>query len=221
MEKPNKGALMNKYILFLDLLFYLALPLLIWNYGRVYMGDYTAILVSSSVGILYSIYRFYTMKKVSFTGMYILTSLLIKIFIEFFAGSALQLLWNHIYYDFATALFFLVTIGIKKPASLYLTLDIVELQGNDRALMKDLFYSGRILRVFNLITLVFCFRELVLAVTRIILVGRFGVDAYDEGIIYQQVISWIFTIIAGVGFIYVYKLLGPEIRKTPPGENSK
>lgn len=215
MEKPNKGALMNKYILFLDLLFYLALPLLIWNYGRVYMGDYTAILVSSSVGILYSIYRFYTMKKVSFTGMYILISLLIKIFIEFFAGSALQLLWNHIYYDFVTALFFLVTIVIKKPASLYLTLDIVELQGNDRALMKDLFYRGRIFSVFNVITLVFCFRELVLAVTRIILVGRFGVDAYDEGIIYQQVISWIFTIIAGVGFIYVYKLLGPETRENP------
>ncbi|MEK3800499.1 VC0807 family protein [Peribacillus sp. FSL H8-0477] len=206
---------MNKYILFLDLLFYLALPLLIWNYGRVYMGDYTAILVSSSVGILYSIYRFYTMKKVSFTGMYILISLLIKIFIEFFAGSALQLLWNHIYYDFVTALFFLVTIVIKKPASLYLTLDIVELQGNDRALMKDLFYRGRIFSVFNVITLVFCFRELVLAVTRIILVGRFGVDAYDEGIIYQQVISWIFTIIAGVGFIYVYKLLGPETRENP------
>lgn len=215
MEKPNKGALMNKYILFLDLLFYLALPLLIWNYGRVYMGDYTAILVSSSVGILYSIYRFYTMKKVSFTGMYILISLLIKIFIEFFAGSALQLLWNHIYYDFVTALFFLVTIVIKKPASLYLTLDIVELQGNDRALMKDLFYRGRIFSVFNVITLVFCFRELVLAVTRIILVGRFGVDAYDEGIIYQQVISWIFTVIAGVGFIYVYKLLGPETRENP------
>lgn len=206
---------MNKYILFLDLLFYLALPLLIWNYGRVYMGDYTAILVSSSVGILYSIYRFYTMKKVSFTGMYILISLLIKIFIEFFAGSALQLLWNHIYYDFVTALFFLVTIVIKKPASLYLTLDIVELQGNDRALMKDLFYRGRIFSVFNVITLVFCFRELVLAVTRIILVGRFGVDAYDEGIIYQQVISWIFTVIAGVGFIYVYKLLGPETRENP------
>lgn len=206
---------MNKYILFLDLLFYLALPLLIWNYGRVYMGDYTAILVSSSVGILYSIYRFYTMKKVSFTGMYILTSLLIKIFIEFFAGSALQLLWNHIYYDFVTALFFLVTILIKKPASLYLTLDIVELQGNDRALMKDLFYRGKTLRVFNVITLIFCFRELVLAVTRIILVSRFGVDAYDEGIIYQQVISWIFTIIAGVGFIYIYKLLGPETRETP------
>ena len=206
---------MNKYILFLDLLFYLALPLLIWNYGRVYMGDYTAILVSSSVGILYSIYRFYTMKKVSFTGMYILISLLIKIFIEFFAGSALQLLWNHIYYDFVTALFFLVTIVIKKPASLYLTLDIVELQGNDRALMKDLFHRGRIFSVFNVITLVFCFRELVLAVTRIILVGRFGVDAYDEGIIYQQVISWIFTIIAGVGFIYVYKLLGPETRENP------
>lgn len=206
---------MNKYILFLDLLFYLALPLLIWNYGRVYMGDYTAILVSSSVGILYSIYRFYTMKKVSFTGMYILTSLLIKIFIEFFAGSALQLLWNHIYYDFVTALFFLVTILIKKPASLYLTLDIVELQGNDRALMKDLFYRGKTLRVFNVITLIFCFRELALAVTRIILVSRFGVDAYDEGIIYQQVISWIFTIIAGVGFIYIYKLLGPETRETP------
>lgn len=215
MKKLNKGALMNKYILFLDLLFYLALPLLIWNYGRLYMGDYTAILVSSSVGILYSIYRFYTMKKVSFTGMYILISLLIKIFIEFFAGSALQLLWNHIYYDFVTALFFLVTIVIKKPASLYLTLDIVELQGNDRALMKDLFYRGRIFSVFNVITLVFCFRELVLAVTRIILVGRFGVDAYDEGIIYQQVISWIFTIIAGVGFIYVYKLLGPETRENP------
>lgn len=206
---------MNKYILFLDLLFYLVLPLLIWNYGRIYMGDYTAILASSSVGILYSIYRFYTMKKVSFTGMYILTSLLIKIFIEFFAGSALQLLWNHIYYDFVTALFFLVTILIKKPASLYLTLDIVELQGNDRALMKDLFYRGRIFSVFNVITLVFCFRELVLAITRIILVGRFGVDAYDEGIIYQQVISWIFTIIAGVGFIYVYKLLGPETRENP------
>jgi len=204
---------MKKNILFLDLLFYLALPLIIWNYGRVYIGEYAAILASSTAGILYSVYRFYTMKKVNFTGMYILASLIIKIFIEFFAGSALQLLWNHIYYDIVTALFFLLTIVIKKPAALYLTLDIVELQGNDRALMKDLFYRDRILKIFNLITLIFCSRELVLAVTRIILVGKYGVDAYDEGIIYQQIISWIFTIIAGLGFIYIYKLLDPETRE--------
>jgi hypothetical protein len=198
---------MKKHIIILDLIFYVAIPLLVWNFGRGYIGDYYAMLASSIPGILYSIYRFFEIKKVNFTGVFILSNLLIGTLVDFLAGSAIQLLWNNVFYSLAMALFFLMTILINKPAALYLSLDLVELQGNDRTIMKDLFYERKVLRVFKIITLLFACRECVLSVIRVFLIKKYGVDAFDQGIVYRQIISWTFTFISMFGFYYIAKMM--------------
>jgi hypothetical protein len=51
------GAMKNKIVVF-DLLFYLALPYLIWKFGQEPLGDYYAILLSTAPGFVYTIVRF-------------------------------------------------------------------------------------------------------------------------------------------------------------------
>ncbi|WP_409305682.1 VC0807 family protein [Peribacillus sp. SCS-155] len=198
---------MKKHIMVLDLLFYVAIPLVVWNLGRDYMGDYYAMLSSSIPGILYSIYRFYEIRKVNFTGIFILSTLVIGTLLDFLAGSAIQLLWNNVYYSIGMALFFVMSILINKPAALFLSLDLVELQGNDRKSMKDLFYDKKVLMIFKLITLLFACRESVLTVIRVLLIHKYGVDAFDQGIVYRQIISWGFTFISMFGFLYIAKII--------------
>ena len=214
--------MMKKHIIFLDLLFYVAVPLLFWKFGREAIGDYYAMLASSIPGILYSVYRFYEVKKVNFTGVYILSTLIIGTLIDFLAGSAIQLLWNNVFYAFFIALFFLLTVLFNKPAALYLALDLLELQGSKRGPLKKLFYMQKPLLVFKLITLAFCLREAVLAAVRIYLIKEYGVEAFDKGIVMRQVISWSFTFLTMFGYVYIYSYLEKqqEPEAKPPGTDS-
>lgn len=196
---------MKKYIILLDLLFYMVLPLFIWNVGRAYIGDYNSMLASSIPGILYSIYRFYELKKVNFTGIFILSTLIIGTLMDFLAGSAMQLLWNNVFFSIGMAMFYMATILINRPAALLLSLDLVEMRGNDRSITKDIFYQKNIFQVFQWITLLFAFREVVFSLIRIYLIRTYGVEAFDHGIIYRQIISWIFTLISVLGFMYIAK----------------
>ncbi|SFC64625.1 hypothetical protein SAMN05443252_10552 [Bacillus sp. OV322] len=201
---------MKKYIILLDIIFYAAIPLIVWNAGRGYLGDYNTILASSIPGILYSAFRFYEVKKINFTGIFILASLIIGTASDFLAGSALQLLWNNVFYSIAVALFFLLTIFSNKPAALLLSLDLAEMQGNDRASMNDLFWQKKVLNVFKLITMLFAARELVLSFVMLLLIKKYGVEAFDHGIIYKQAITWSFTIVCIGGFIYISKLINQD-----------
>jgi hypothetical protein len=62
---------MKKNIVLLDLIFYGALPLLFWNVLRDVTGDYYAMLLSSVPAILYTMYRFWEMKRVNVFGIYL------------------------------------------------------------------------------------------------------------------------------------------------------
>jgi hypothetical protein len=205
-EFTGKEEKMKTYIIFLDLLFYVAFPLLIWNLGRDYTGDYYAMLASSIPAILYSIYRFYEIKKVNFTGIFILSTLIISTLVDFLAGSAIQLLWNNVYYSIGMALFYVGSVLLNRPAALFLSLDLVEMRGNDRSLTKDIFYQRNIFLVFTWITLLFACQEVVLSIIRVFLIEKYGVEAFDHGIVYRQIIGWTFTLISIFGFIYIAKL---------------
>jgi hypothetical protein len=191
----------------LDLLFYVAVPLLVWKFGRGPMGDYYAMLASSVPGILYSLYRFFEVKKVNFFGLFILLNLVIGTLIDVLAGSALQMLWNNTFYLFFLGGVFLLSIAIKKPIGLLFALDIFELQGMDREELKGTFYQKRALFIFNLITTAYAFRDIVLAAVKIWLIKDYGVDAFDKGIILRQVFSWAITLLTAVGFFFITRIM--------------
>ncbi|KUP08337.1 membrane protein [Bacillus coahuilensis m2-6] len=206
---------MKKSIVVLDLICYLVLPLLLWNELRDVMGDYYAMLCSSVPGILYTIYRFYELKRVNVFGIYMLSTLIIGTLIDVLAGNEIQLLWNNVYYAAAMSLFFLGTIIFRKPVTLYFGLDFAELQGYDRAFSKRLFYQRELLLIFQLITLIFALRSGVLAGVKAWLIIEYGVDAFDKGIWLRQLFSWMMTGFTIVGFLHIGKIIQnrPDIIK--------
>ncbi|OEH91069.1 VC0807 family protein [Bacillus solimangrovi] len=198
---------MGKNIVLLDLVFYVILPLICWNGLRESIGDYYAMLASSVPAIIYSLYRFYEVKRINITGLYIIIILVIGTLIDVLAGSAMQLLWNNVYYSLALCTFFLMTILIKKPMALYFALDFVELQGDDRVLSKHLFYQKTIFILFQFVTLLFALRSGLLAAIKVWLISEYGVEAFDKGIIVKQTISWLITALTVIGFLYIKKVI--------------
>ncbi|WGG46876.1 VC0807 family protein [Rossellomorea sp. DA94] len=198
---------MKKNIVLFDLMIYVALPLFVWNIMRDYTGDYYAMLLSSVPGIIYTVYRFIEMKKVNTFGLFILFTLIVGTLIDVLAGSSLQLLWNNVYYAAGISLFFLMTMIIRRPITLYFGLDFAELQGHDRTFSKRLFYKKPLYTLFQLITLCFALRSGILAVVKAWLILEYGVEAFDKGIILRQAFSWIMTGITVAGFFYIGKII--------------
>jgi hypothetical protein len=201
---------MKRYVAILDIVFYVVFPLIVWHGGRGLIGDYYAMLVSSVPGILYSIYRFYEIKKLNVFGLFMLGNLVIGTLLDVIAGSAIQLLWNNVFYGYAMAFLFIGTALFKKPIALYFGLDLMELQGFDKSKLKPLFNKKKIFWIFTLITVSFALRDVIQATFKIWLIKEYGVEAFDKGIIARQVISWSFSILTLIGFVYITKLLQKE-----------
>ncbi|QTM98842.1 hypothetical protein ERJ70_05745 [Sediminibacillus dalangtanensis] len=206
---------MKKNIVLLDIIFYVLFPLFIWHFIRDFIGDYYTMLLSSVPGIIYSVYRFFELKRINFFGVFILVTLMIETLVDVLAGSSLQLLWNKVFYAGAMSLFFFSSIIIKKPITLYFGLDFAELQGYDRKFSKCLYYQKQLFLIFQLITLVFALRSGVLALVKAWLIIEYGVEAFDKGIILRQAFSWLLTGITIAGFFYIGKVIytSPELIK--------
>lgn len=203
----------NRKFIVLDLICYVAFPLMVWHLTRDWIGDYYAMLLSSVPGIIYTVYRFLALKKINVFGIYILATLIIGTLIDVLAGSALQLLWNNVIFAYVMAGGFIVTILIKRPISLYFALDFTELQGYNRSFNKRLFYKKKLLRIFNWIVVAFAFQDVLLATIKAWLITEYGVEAFDKGIILRQVINWGITFVIMGGFFYVGKVIenSPEL----------
>ena len=78
----------SKMSILLDVLMYVAIPYVIWNYGRDPLGDYVAMLASTIPGIIYTIYRLIIDKQVNLVGLFILGSLILETTVNLLSGSA-------------------------------------------------------------------------------------------------------------------------------------
>lgn len=198
---------MQKNIIVWDLICYIAFPLFIWNFGREIVGDYFAMLISSVPGIIYSFVRFYVTKAINFFGIFMISTLVVGTIIDVLAGSAIQLLWNNVYYAYALGVLFLFSILIKRPFVLYFFLDFAVLQGYERQASKKLFYQPKIYMLFCLITFAFAFRDILLASIRVWLIKEYGVEAFDKGIVLRQALGWTISGICILGYLKILKLI--------------
>ena len=190
-KKPQS----NKNTLLLELLFYAALPYVIWNFGREPLGDYVAMLLSTVPGILYTIYRFVVDRQFNITGLFILSSMLIGTTVDLLSGSAEQMIINGIYLGlFYTFIYFILFI-VKRPFTLYVAVDFAYLQGFDRKDSKALFFQKGIFKWFQIIQVVFIIRGLFMAGLTAFLLNKYGIDGYGEMLIYKKVAGWIFSIL--------------------------
>ncbi|WP_234007830.1 VC0807 family protein [Lysinibacillus sp. FJAT-14745] len=193
----------NKKLILLDLIFYVALPYIIWNFGREPFGHYVAMLISTIPGIIYTIYRFILDKQFNITGLFILGSLALGTTVDLLSGSAEQMIWNGIYLSLFYSFLYFVSLVIKRPFSLYFAVDFVYLQGYERKDSRALFYQKGIFKWFQFIQVIFIIRGLFMAGLTVFLLNNFGIDGYGEMLIYKQISGWIFSgLIMGM-FFYI------------------
>lgn len=211
---------MKKNLFILDIIFYVGLPLFVWHVLRDHVGDYAAMLLTSVPGIIYTLYRFKEMKEINVTGTFILATMVIGMVVDLMSGSALQMLWNNVYYAAAIGVFYLLTMLLKKPLALYFALDMAELQGYDRTFSKHLYFQKRLFIVFQLITFVFALRNVLSVLLNSWLIQQYGVEAFDNGILIKQILGWVMTGLTIIGFIYVGKVIqdSPEMINKVKGE---
>ena len=193
----------NKRFVLLELLFYIALPYIIWNYGRDPFGDYVAMLFSTIPGFIYTIYRFVLDKQFNITGLFILGSLVLGTTIDLLSGSAEQLIWNRVYLSLFYTFLYFVALIIKRPFSLFFAVDFAYLQGHDRKESRTLFNQKGIFRWFQWIQVVFIIRGLFMAGLTVFLLKKYGIDSYGNMLIYKQVAGWVFSALIMGMFFYI------------------
>lgn len=193
---------MNKKLIILDIICYAALPFLIWKYGRDLLGDYTAMLVSTVPGFIYTIYRFIVERQFNIGGLFVIGSLFIGTTVDLLSRSAEQMLWNGIYLGLFYVLVHLIALILMRPLALYFAVDFVYLQGWPRKESKELYYKKGIFKWFQLIQILFIIRGLFMAGLKTWLLQKYGVDGYDQMLIYRQISEWVFGLLITGAFFY-------------------
>lgn len=193
---------MNRKLAFYDIIFYMALPFLAWNYGKDIIGDYYAMLLSTVPGIFYTVYRFWKERQFNIIGIFIIGSLVLNTTVDLLSGSAEKMIINGIYLGLFYVVIHLVALLIRKPFALYFAVEFVALQGFHRKQSRDLYYTKGIFKWFQLIQFIFIIRGLFMAGLKMWLLQKYGVDGYGSMIIYRQVAGWFFGIL--ITGLYLY-----------------
>lgn len=193
---------MNKKLVILDLICYVAIPFLIWTYGREVLGDYWAILLSTVPGFIYTVYRFIIERQFNIAGIFIIGSLILGTMVNLLSSSVERMLWNQVYLGLGYAGIFLLSILLKKPLALFFAVDWVYLQGHPRESSKKLFMRKGIFWIYQLITGLFVLRSVFQNSLKAWLLQTYGADGYGQMIIYMSISGWLFTGLITAGFIY-------------------
>ncbi|QQK77616.1 hypothetical protein HUG15_19860 [Salicibibacter cibarius] len=192
----------GKKLILLDLLFYAIFPLFIWNFGRELLGDYAAMLISTIPGIAYTIYRYLLEKQFNIAGLFIIGTLALGTTVNLLSGSAEQMLWNGVYLGLFYVVVHFVALIFKRPFALYFAVDFAYLQGYARKDSTTLFFQKGIFKWFQFIQVIFIIRGLFMAGLQAFLLQKYGVDGYNEMLIYRQIAGWFFGILIMGMFFY-------------------
>lgn len=196
---------MNKKLVIYDIIFYAIIPFFIWTYGKEPLGDYTAILLSTVPGFIYTIYRFIKEKELNIAGLFVITSLFISTAVNLLSTSADSMLWNQIYLGFGTCIIYLKSMVIRKPMALYFMVDIAYLYGDPRGFSKKLFTSDGLFMWFQIFNLLFIARGFFLNTLKAFLVQTYGAADYGKVLIYMNTSGFIFSGLILIGYFFINK----------------
>lgn len=194
---------MNRKLVFFDLIFYAAIPYILWTYGKEPLGDYWAILLSTVPGLIYTMYRFVVEKQFNILGLFIISSLFITTAVNLISASAETMLWNQVYLGFGYAVIFLLSILFRKPLALYFAVDWAYLQGYARKSSKALFMTKGIFLGFQLLTLLFVVRSAFQNALKMWLLIKHDAASYGQMIIYTNISGWIFNGLIMLSFMLI------------------
>lgn len=202
-----------KKLMVLDLIFYMILPLLLWNYGREPFGDYYAMLLSTVPGFIYTVYRFLRERQLNISGLSIILSLFLSTIVNLLSGNAENMLWNQVYLGYVYAALFLLSILFRKPLALYFAVDFAYLQGYPRKNSKALFSSKGIFKWYQMMTGLFFVRSIFQNSLKAWLIYSYGVEGYGQMLIYMQISGWFFSGLIMIGYFYVVSKVNRYVKE--------
>ncbi|WKA48216.1 VC0807 family protein [Geobacillus zalihae] len=97
---------MGKRMVMFDVVFYVVFPIMLWHALRSPVGEYGAMLICTVPGAVYTVYRYWRIRKVQWFGTFLIVNLAVSTLLNIFAGSALQMLWNDVWYSIVLSVFF-------------------------------------------------------------------------------------------------------------------
>jgi hypothetical protein len=194
---------MPTLMLIVDFILFFIFPLIFWELCREVVGDYPAMILSTVPGILYSLYRFKNNARLNYTGIFVILNLIAGLLVDILSGSALQLLWNNVFYSATLLIIYSVSVATKKPLYLYFTLDLMAMRGYDRKITKELFFEKSTYRFFQLITLIYCINELIYIVCLSSWIMKYGIDAYRLDIMLDRSLNIMLSVAWLVTFFFI------------------
>lgn len=189
----------------IDLMFYLGLPLLMWNYGRPYVGDYMAMFLSAFSGIAYTAFKFYREKKYNLTGIVVVCGITINLFLNIISNTALEILFNSLYLNGIFLALYLISMGVRRPMGQIYYIDYRRMYGEDQtqsAVRAKKFDKSN---YFYLLTSVFAIRELTLLIVKSYLLNNVGIEGATLIILINRVISYSFVAFIAITTILIDK----------------
>jgi hypothetical protein len=192
-------------MLLVDFVLFFIFPLAFWELSRDIIGDYPAMILSTLPGILYSLYRFNDTGKLNYTGICVILNLTAGLLVDILSGSALQLLWNNVFYSASLLLIYSVSMAARKPLYLYFTLDLMALRGYDRKTTKALLFEKKTYKLFQLITLIYCVNELIYIVCLSRWILKYGVEAYRFDILLDKSLNIILSGASLAVFFFIHQ----------------
>ena len=193
------------FMLIVDFVLFFFFPLVFWELCREVVGDYPAMILSTLPGILYSFYRFKNNARLNYTGICVILNLTAGLLVDLLSGSALQLLWNNVFYSAALLFIYSVSVAARKPVYLYFTLDLMVMRGYDRKVTKELFFEKKTYKLFQLITLIYCANELIYILCLSTWIMKYGVEAYRLDIILVSSLNTMLSIASLTAFFFIHQ----------------
>ena len=192
-------------MLIVDFVLFFFFPLVFWELCREVVGDYPAMILSTLPGILYSFYRFKNNARLNYTGICVILNLTAGLLVDLLSGSALQLLWNNVFYSAALLFIYSVSVAARKPVYLYFTLDLMVMRGYDKKITKELFFEKKTYKLFQLITLIYCANELIYILCLSTWIMKYGVEAYRLDIILVSSLNTMLSIASLAAFFFIHQ----------------
>lgn len=189
----------------LDMLIYLGIPLLAWNLGRSYWGDYLTILLGMVPAVIYTIVTFLWNREWNITGIFFLTLISLNFLMNLLSHTAEQELWNSVWLGYASVAFYSFTILIKRPIGIYFFIDYAYSKGIPREKSRKLYGAPKHFQKFINFTLFLCLREVIVIVVKSVMIKRLGVEGFPAIQLTNTILNYIFTAIMIVYIMYIIK----------------
>lgn len=195
-----------------DIAIYLVLPMAVWRLGEGHLPDYYLILLTGVPGIVYTVLTLAIRKKANFTGIFILTTMLLDSALDLLAGSVRNMFLYGFWQSVVMIVFYGVTLLIRRPVSLFFALDVAELQGYNRQTSRELYDQPRPRRILILITVLMGVKSLGFAIIKWTVLTRFYSESlgkliigYDHYLFYIRIYNWVWGAVIAVCWVLFAK----------------